>query len=92
MPNVLVEFSICGRSDYTNFVEIINTDYLKTTNEYPKEARFAGHLNAAMDDSEYKCGVMSKEVFNSYMQGNFRDKVVLKLPCMVEDHIVISVE
>lgn len=91
MPNILVEFSICGRCDYTDFVEIINSDYLKTTNEHPKEAQFAGNLNSAMG-SYHKSTVMSKEVFNSYMQGNFRSRVLLNLPCMVEDHIVISIE
>lgn len=86
MPNVIVEFEFNGM----NFVEIINTDNLKKTNDFPTEARFAGHLDAAME-SPKKGGDMALEVFASYHKGNFKHRVVMDLPCMVEDHIVIKV-
>lgn len=86
MPNVLVEFMGTASS----LVECINTDYLKTTNAFPNEAKFAGHIDAAVN-SDDKHGYMSFEVYNKYIQGNFRNKVVLDVPYMVEEHIIISV-
>lgn len=86
MPNVLVEF--IGTA--STLVECINTDYLKRTNDFPDEAKFAGHIDATIDSND-KHGYMEPEVYKKYLQGNFRNKVVLDVPYTVEEHIVITV-
>ena len=88
MPNVLVEFVEIG--GFTSLVECINTDYLKRTNEFKHEARFAGHIDAAVG-SDDKHGYMTPEVYKTYIQGKFRNKVVLDIPYTVEEHIIIAV-
>jgi hypothetical protein len=89
MPNVLVEFE--GSNGFVNHVECINTDYLKRTNNFPDEARFAGHIDGAIESDEKHCN-MTPEVYRTYLHGNFRNKVVLDIPYMVEEHIVVSVK
>ena len=86
MPNVLIEFM----GTASTLVECINTDYLKTTNAFPDEAKFAGHIDAAINSND-KHGYMNQVVYNKYLQGNFRNKVVLDIPYTVEEHIIISV-
>ncbi len=89
MPNVLIEFTGAYHG-FTSLVECINTDYLKKTNDFPNEAKFAGHIDGAVKSNDKHC-YMTPNVYKSYLQGNFRNRVVLDVPYTVEEHIIVDV-